>query len=110
MLHFFLSVFRSIFFAFLWCTWVPRDQSTNRHKPINQPTKSIAAVLAPDLNRVIFLETVAGIPGMVAGTLRHLTSLRRMRRYVGKKEERRVGGGLHTHTHARALLLLLLPL
>jgi len=35
-----------------------------------------------DLNRVIFLETVAGIPGMVAGTLRHLTSLRRMRRWV----------------------------
>ncbi|CAB1117426.1 unnamed protein product [Ectocarpus sp. CCAP 1310/34] len=36
-----------------------------------------------DLNRVIFLETVAGIPGMVAGTLRHLTSLRRMRRDHG---------------------------
>eukprot|EP00904_Undaria_pinnatifida_P007664 jgi/Undpi1/4027/HiC_scaffold_16.g07394.m1 len=35
------------------------------------------------LNRVIFLETVAGIPGMVAGTLRHLTSLRRMRRDHG---------------------------
>jgi Alternative oxidase len=35
------------------------------------------------LNRVIFLETVAGIPGMVAGTLRHLSSLRRMKRDHG---------------------------
>ncbi|CAM9546705.1 unnamed protein product [Ascophyllum nodosum] len=35
------------------------------------------------LNRVIFLETVAGIPGMVAGAIRHLHSLRRMRRDHG---------------------------
>lgn len=41
----------------------------------------ILVACVKDLNRVIFLETVAGIPGMVAGTLRHLTSLRRMRRY-----------------------------
>ena len=30
------------------------------------------------LNRAIFLETVAGVPGMTAGMLRHLQSLRRM--------------------------------
>ena len=30
------------------------------------------------LNRMIFLETVAGIPGMVAGMHRHLRSLRSM--------------------------------
>lgn len=35
------------------------------------------------LRRIIFLETVAGIPGMVAGSLRHLKSLRRMRRDQG---------------------------
>lgn len=35
------------------------------------------------LNRVIFLETVAAIPGMVAGTLRHLNSLRLMKRDHG---------------------------
>lgn len=35
------------------------------------------------LRRILFLETAAGIPGMVAGTLRHLTSLRRMRRDHG---------------------------
>lgn len=30
------------------------------------------------LKRILFLETIAGVPGMVAATLRHLTSLRRM--------------------------------
>lgn len=33
--------------------------------------------------RFIFLETVAGVPGMVGGMLRHLRSLRRMRRDNG---------------------------
>jgi ubiquinol oxidase len=32
--------------------------------------------------RNIFLESVAGVPGMVAGMCRHLTSMRLMRRYV----------------------------
>eukprot|EP00808_Paulinella_micropora_P011907 g38170.t1 len=35
------------------------------------------------LRRVIFLETVAGVPGMVAGSLRHLRSLRRVQRDHG---------------------------
>ncbi|KAJ7083967.1 alternative oxidase [Mycena belliarum] len=35
------------------------------------------------LNRILFLETIAGVPGMVAATLRHLTSLRLMRRDSG---------------------------
>ncbi|XP_071941861.1 uncharacterized protein [Antedon mediterranea] len=35
------------------------------------------------LRRVIFLETVAGVPGMVGGMLRHLRSLRRMERDHG---------------------------
>ncbi|GIL43101.1 hypothetical protein Vafri_893, partial [Volvox africanus] len=35
------------------------------------------------LQRMIFLETVAGVPGMVAGMLRHLKSLRTMRRDQG---------------------------
>ncbi|KAI8463583.1 MAG: mitochondrial alternative oxidase [Monoraphidium minutum] len=35
------------------------------------------------LRRMIFLETVAGVPGMVAGMLRHLRSLRRMERDNG---------------------------
>lgn len=35
------------------------------------------------INRCLFLETVAGVPGMVAGMLRHMTSLRRMERDHG---------------------------
>ncbi|CAE7031090.1 alxA [Symbiodinium natans] len=35
------------------------------------------------IRRVIFLETVAGVPGMVAGMVRHLHSLRLMRRDHG---------------------------
>ena len=35
------------------------------------------------LQRIIFLETVAGVPGMVAGMIRHLKSLRTMRRDHG---------------------------
>ncbi len=33
--------------------------------------------------RFVFLESVAGVPGMVAGMLRHLHSLRRMKRDNG---------------------------
>ncbi|KAI9205730.1 alternative oxidase 1 [Polychytrium aggregatum] len=35
------------------------------------------------LNRMVFLETVAGVPGMVGGMARHLRSLRSMRRDYG---------------------------
>ena len=35
------------------------------------------------LIRIIFLESIAGVPGMVAGMLRHLHSLRRMKRDNG---------------------------
>lgn len=35
------------------------------------------------LRRIVFLETVAGIPGMVAGSLRHLKSLRQIQRDQG---------------------------
>lgn len=35
------------------------------------------------LTRFVFLESVAGVPGMVGGMLRHLRSLRRMKRDNG---------------------------
>ena len=35
------------------------------------------------LVRIVFLESVAGVPGIVAGMLRHLHSLRRMKRDNG---------------------------
>jgi len=42
---------------------------------------------ATALNRIIFLETVAAVPGSIAGIIRHLASLRRMKRD---------GGWIHT--------------
>lgn len=35
------------------------------------------------LIRIVFLESIAGVPGMVGGMLRHLHSLRRMKRDNG---------------------------
>jgi Alternative oxidase len=35
------------------------------------------------LVRIVFLESIAGVPGMVGGMLRHLHSLRRMKRDNG---------------------------
>ena len=35
------------------------------------------------LSRFLFLESVAGVPGMVAGSVRHLHSLRRLKRDNG---------------------------
>lgn len=35
------------------------------------------------MDSFVFLESVAGVPGMVAGMLRHLHSMRRMRRDNG---------------------------
>ena len=35
------------------------------------------------LNRIIFLETVAGVPGMIGGMIRHMRSLRTLERDHG---------------------------
>ena len=55
------------------------------------------------LLRIILLESIAGVPGMVAGTLRHLRSLRLLvssQYHVGQEltglEQRRDGGWIHT--------------
>ncbi|KAG9005428.1 hypothetical protein FRB93_009734 [Tulasnella sp. JGI-2019a] len=71
--------------------------SRYRHKPLTPEASRLSLedmrkqgyAMTPEqwLMRCIFLETVAGVPGMVAGTLRHLRSLRLMRRD---------GGWIHT--------------
>ncbi|TRM63956.1 alternative oxidase-domain-containing protein [Schizophyllum amplum] len=55
------------------------------HKMTLQKLREDGYVLGPDawLNRFLFLESIAGVPGMVAATLRHLQSLRLMRRDNG---------------------------
>lgn len=61
---------------FRWCT----DVATGyRH----DPTKPYIMNERKWLIRFIFLETVAGVPGMMAGMLRHFRSLRRMKRDNG---------------------------
>lgn len=59
-----------------WCTDVVTGY---RHDP-NKPYKMSERKW---LIRFIFLETVAGVPGMVGGMLRHYHSLRRMKRDNG---------------------------
>lgn len=43
----------------------------------------VTRLLFPFDSRIVFLETVAGVPGMVAAMVRHLYSLRKMRRDHG---------------------------
>jgi len=73
-----------------WSDWVAlgfcrvfrksMDLSTGyRH----DPTKPYAMTERKWLVRFIFLESIAGVPGMVAGMMRHLHSLRRMKRDNG---------------------------
>ncbi|KAF3011622.1 Alternative oxidase, mitochondrial precursor [Penicillium rubens] len=54
-------------------------------RPANTNTLSKAYVMTEEkwITRFVFLESVAGVPGMVAGMLRHLKSIRRMRRDNG---------------------------
>lgn len=54
-------------------------------RPTNKNTLSKAHVMTEEkwITRFVFLESVAGVPGMVAGMLRHLKSIRRMRRDNG---------------------------
>ncbi|KAL2267839.1 hypothetical protein VTJ83DRAFT_5116 [Remersonia thermophila] len=64
-------------------TGIKRDQQVD----MKNPTTSLAAekplTEAQWLIRLIFLESIAGVPGMVGGMLRHLHSLRRLKRDNG---------------------------
>ncbi|THH16546.1 hypothetical protein EW146_g4094 [Bondarzewia mesenterica] len=66
--------------------------SRYKHKPIPPNTNMTVAELRKGgyvmdehqwLNRILFLESIAGVPGMVAATARHLKSLRLMQRDAG---------------------------
>lgn len=54
-----------------------------RAQPPTENTLRYAMTEEKWITRFIFLESVAGVPGMVAGMLRHLKSIRRMRRDHG---------------------------
>ncbi|QRV74528.1 alternative oxidase [Ceratobasidium sp. AG-Ba] len=74
------------------CRWGFDMLSGYRSKPIPAGSSMTVAELRDKgyvmtesqwLTRIVFLETIAGVPGMVAATVRHLRSLRLMRRDAG---------------------------
>ncbi|KAJ4060653.1 inducible alternative oxidase 2 [Fusarium oxysporum] len=64
-------------------TGMDRDQKSDKTKPTTAIEAEKPLTEAQWLIRFIFLESVAGVPGMVGGMLRHLGSLRRMKRDNG---------------------------
>lgn len=64
-------------------TGMDRDQKSDKTKPTTAIEAQKPLTEAQWLIRFIFLESVAGVPGMVGGMLRHLGSLRRMKRDNG---------------------------
>lgn len=61
----------------------PKDKLTGKSTAVVPSNKPYRMSERKWLIRFVFLESVAGVPGMVAGMLRHLHSLRRMKRDNG---------------------------
>ncbi|KIX09547.1 alternative oxidase, mitochondrial [Rhinocladiella mackenziei CBS 650.93] len=70
-----------------WCmdfaTGLRPEQQVDKKKPTTEVVASKPLTEAQWLVRFVFLESIAGVPGMVAGMLRHLRSLRRLKRDNG---------------------------
>jgi hypothetical protein len=64
-------------------TGVKPEQQSDKKQPTTAVGASKPLTEAQWLIRFIFLESIAGVPGMVAGMVRHLNSLRRLRRDNG---------------------------
>lgn len=72
------------------CRWgmdtvngLSKDQKTNKKEPTTAVVADKPLTEAQWLVRFIFLESIAGVPGMIAGMLRHLHSIRRLKRDNG---------------------------
>ncbi|KAH6856970.1 alternative oxidase-domain-containing protein [Chaetomium sp. MPI-CAGE-AT-0009] len=70
-----------------WATDLATGIGKGQQVDMKNPTTAVAAekplTEAQWLVRIIFLESIAGVPGMVGGMLRHLHSLRRLKRDNG---------------------------
>ncbi|CAK7219909.1 inducible alternative oxidase 2 [Sporothrix bragantina] len=64
-------------------TGMKRDQKTDKSNPTTAVAAEKPLTEAQWMIRFIFLESIAGVPGMVAGMLRHLHSIRRLKRDNG---------------------------
>lgn len=72
------------------CRWgmdtvngLSKDQKTDKKSPTTAVVAEKPLTEAQWLVRFIFLESIAGVPGMIAGMLRHLHSIRRLKRDNG---------------------------
>ena len=64
--------------------WAMDTATGYRHPAPGQEREAKFRMTEQDwLTRFIFLESIAGVPGMVGGMLRHLRSLRKMKRDNG---------------------------
>jgi hypothetical protein len=70
-----------------WCmdraTGLSSEQQVDKRNPTTAVVAEKPLTEAQWLVRFVFLESIAGVPGMVAGMLRHLHSIRRMKRDNG---------------------------
>lgn len=64
-------------------TGMKKDQKVDKQNPTTSISTIQPLTEAQWLIRWLFLESVAGVPGMVAGMLRHLHSMRRLKRDNG---------------------------
>ncbi|KAK4163396.1 AOX1 alternative oxidase mitochondrial precursor encoded by the AOX protein [Cladorrhinum sp. PSN259] len=64
-------------------TGIKPEQQVDKTKPTTAVTAQKPLTEAQWLVRFIFLESIAGVPGSVAGMIRHLGSLRRLKRDNG---------------------------
>ncbi|KAK1809411.1 inducible alternative oxidase 2 [Friedmanniomyces endolithicus] len=82
--HVALSIMRTVRFGMDLVTGYKHDKAVANGTKDPKEAKSTSSMTERKwMIRFIFLETVAGVPGMVAGMLRHLHSLRRMKRDNG---------------------------
>jgi hypothetical protein len=91
---------RFFFDTFTGYVHVPLKSKSNNEKDNRRPGKTMTE--KQWLRRIIFLESIAGVPGMVAGMSRHMKSLRKLllfiRSYIHilKGTMRRDHGWIHT--------------
>ncbi|KAM3539708.1 hypothetical protein ARSEF1564_007360 [Beauveria bassiana] len=77
---------KTVRFARYWmdkATGMDRQQQVDKSHPTTAVEAEKPLTEAQWLIRFVFLESIAGVPGMVGGMLRHLGSLRRMKRDNG---------------------------
>ncbi|KAI0482848.1 alternative oxidase [Xylariaceae sp. FL0804] len=66
-----------------FCTGMGKEQQVDKSNPTTAVTTIKPLTESQWMIRFLFLESIAGVPGMVAGMLRHLHSIRKLKRDNG---------------------------